>query len=59
MIDRPERLGELLQAFEKRFGAIEITPLFSSRDKPAIRILIRAKLGSNAALKIMDAVYLP
>jgi tRNA1(Val) A37 N6-methylase TrmN6 len=59
LIDRPERLGELLKAFDKRFGNIEITPVFSLPNKPALRILIRAQLGSKTALHIAPALTLP
>jgi tRNA1(Val) A37 N6-methylase TrmN6 len=57
LIDRPERLGEIL-AHLKGFGAIEILPVFSSAQKPAIRVLVRAKKGRNTPLTFLNPLYL-
>ena len=57
MIDRPERLHDILTAFDKRFGGIEITPVFTGRDY-ATRLLIRAEKGVKTPLQIRQSVNL-
>lgn len=57
MIDRPERLHEILTALDKRFGAIEMMPIFTGREY-ATRLLIRATKGVKTPLKILPHVNL-
>jgi tRNA1(Val) A37 N6-methylase TrmN6 len=58
MIDRPERLHELLSALDTRFGAIELLPVFTGRDH-ATRLLIRASKGVKTPLIMRKGIYLP
>lgn len=52
VIARPGSIGLILDAFEGRFGATEITPVHPRRDDEALRILVTAIKHSRAALKI-------
>jgi tRNA1(Val) A37 N6-methylase TrmN6 len=48
MIHRADALPEIFQAMKGRFGGLEIMPVFSRPDRPAIRVLVRGWLGSRA-----------
>lgn len=48
-----ERLGDLLAAFEGRFGALTILPLTPREGEPAHRLLIRGIKGSRAPLTLL------
>lgn len=50
-----ERLGELLAAFETRFGAITVLPLLPREGEAAHRILVRGIKGSRAPLTLLAA----
>jgi len=52
VIARPGSIGLILDAFEGRFGATEITPVHPRPDDEALRILVTAIKHSRAALKI-------
>jgi tRNA1(Val) A37 N6-methylase TrmN6 len=50
-----ERLGALLAAFERRFGAVTVLPLSPREAAPASRILVRGTKGSRAPLTLLAA----
>ena len=45
LIHRPEAMAAILAAFEGRFGAVELIPVHPRPDKPAIRLIVRARKG--------------
>jgi len=57
-ITRPESLADLLTALEGRFGKAELLPIHPRPGKAAIRVVVRATLGSRAALRIMPPLIL-
>ena len=58
MIHKPERLGNILAALDRRAGAIDIFPLWPGGGKPSRRILVRAVKGSAAALTLHPGLIL-
>ena len=58
VIHTAEALPELLSAFERRFGELQITPLYPKADEPAIRVIIRGIKGSRAPVRITPGVVL-
>ncbi|MDS1138467.1 methyltransferase [Nitratireductor indicus] len=58
LIARPPSLGPILAAMERRFAGAEIVPVHPDADKPAIRIVIRARKGSRAGLGLLPPLIL-
>jgi tRNA1(Val) A37 N6-methylase TrmN6 len=58
LIHRPDRLGELLQLLDGRFGSVSIYPLFPKPNAPAVRIIVQAKKGSRASLNLLPGLVL-
>jgi tRNA1(Val) A37 N6-methylase TrmN6 len=58
LIHRPDRLGELLELLEGRFGDIAVYPLFPKRDEPATRVIVQANKGSRAGLSLLRGLVL-
>lgn len=58
MIHRADALGEVLQAFAPRFGALRIRPLQPRCSDPAIRILVQGRKGSRAPLALLAPITL-
>ncbi len=58
IIHTAEALPQLLDAFERRFGGLRITPLYPKADAPAIRVIIGGTKGSRAPLAIAPGVIL-
>lgn len=58
VIARPQSLPPLLGALKGRFGGAEIVPIHPRADMPAIRIVLRARRGARAALKLLPALVL-
>ena len=56
LIHRPDALGRLLTALDGRFGDILIKPLAAGPDEPATRILLHARKGSRAPLRLLSAL---
>ncbi|WP_417726828.1 tRNA1(Val) (adenine(37)-N6)-methyltransferase [Roseovarius sp.] len=54
MIQRAERLPDLLSAMGAYLGSIEILPLIPRRGRAARLILIRGRKGGRAALRLCD-----
>ncbi len=57
-IHRADRLGHLLGELAGRTGEIVVFPLWSGAGKPAKRIIIQARKGSAAPLRIMPGLAL-
>lgn len=58
MIHKADVLPRILAAFEGRFGAISILPIYSREGGPAIRIIVEGQKGSRAPMSIKPALIL-
>jgi tRNA1(Val) A37 N6-methylase TrmN6 len=58
LIHRAECLGELLDLLRGRFGDVAVFPLFPKAGEPATRIIIQARKGSRAGLKLLSGLVL-
>jgi tRNA1(Val) A37 N6-methylase TrmN6 len=54
----PQILPELLPLLARRFGAITLLPLFPKDGEPAIRVILQAKKGSRAGLRLLCGLVL-
>lgn len=52
MIHRADHIDDIIRAFGKRFGAIEIIPLWPKSGVDAKRVIVRARKHSKGAAKI-------
>jgi tRNA1(Val) A37 N6-methylase TrmN6 len=58
LIHLPERLTDLLSLLEGRCGGITIFPLFPTAGAAASRIIVQAKKGSRAPLRLLAGLVL-
>jgi tRNA1(Val) A37 N6-methylase TrmN6 len=58
LIHRAAKLGEILAALQGRLGGAEIVPIRPRADEPAKRVLVRARKGSRAPLKLLKGLDL-
>jgi len=58
LIHRAHKLPEILSALEGRLGGIEVLPVRPRAEEPAKRVLVRARKGSRAPLKLLKGVDL-
>lgn len=58
LIHMPQVLPELLPLLARRFGAITLFPLFPKAGEPAVRIILRARKGSRAGLRLLSGLVL-
>lgn len=58
LIARPQSLGEILSAFEGRFGGVRVLPVNPRAADAAIRIIVRAVRGSRAPLALLPPLTL-
>ena len=58
VIHRAAALPALLGALEDRFGDCRIKPVHPSRDAPASRVLVLARRGSRAGMRLMPGLVL-
>lgn len=58
VVHRADALGRLLAALDRRFGGIEILPLHPFPGQPARRLLLRARKGSRAPLRLLAGLVL-
>ena len=58
LIHRADRLGDILQAFEGRFGAAAIFPLWPREGAPAKRILVSAVKGRRTLPRLLPGLVL-
>lgn len=56
LIHRADALKDILDALDGRFGDVAVTPLHPSAEAPARRIIVRAKKGSRAPLRLMPPI---
>jgi len=58
LIQRPQRLPEILDALQGRLGGVEIFPIRPFASAPARRIIVRARKGSRAPLQLWGGLDL-
>jgi FkbM family methyltransferase len=58
MIHKAEALGEILAAFDGRFGAIKVLPIHPRAGDPAIRVIVRGTKGSRAPMQLLSGFVL-
>lgn len=58
LIQRPQRLGEILAAFAGRLGGVEIFPVRPNASASARRVIVRAWKGSKAPLTLLRGLDL-
>ncbi len=58
VIHRAERLGELLACLAGRAGDVRVLPLWPKADRPAKRVILRARKGSTAPLRLCPGLVL-
>lgn len=58
IIHRAEALGAILAGLETGFGAVEIRPVHGQADRPAIRVIVSARLGSKKPAALLPALIL-
>jgi len=57
-IHRTDRLGEILSELSGRAGEIVVFPLWPGEGKPAKRVIVHARKGSGAPLRMMPGLVL-
>jgi tRNA1(Val) A37 N6-methylase TrmN6 len=57
-IHRPDALPEILSVLENRFGGVALRFVHGTADSPAIRVLVQARKGSRAALRVLPPLVL-
>jgi len=58
LIHRPECLHELLGLLQGRFGDVAVFPLFPKAGEGATRIIVEARKGSRAGLRLLPGLVL-
>jgi tRNA1(Val) A37 N6-methylase TrmN6 len=58
IIHRAEALGAILAGLETGFGAVEIRPVHGQAERPAIRVIVCARLGSKKPAALLPALIL-
>ncbi|MBV0913244.1 methyltransferase [Rhodobacteraceae bacterium ASV31] len=58
VIQRVERLPELLAAFDTRLGAVRLLPLQAHPDRAPERVILHARKGSRAAFRMLPPLIL-
>lgn len=58
VIHRAEALGAILAALATGFGAVEIRPIHAQAGRPAIRVIVSARLGSRKPAALLPALVL-
>ena len=58
MIHRASKLQEILTALEGRLGGVEVFPIRPRAEEPAKRVLVRARKGSKAPLRLLKGLDL-
>jgi tRNA1(Val) A37 N6-methylase TrmN6 len=58
MIHKAEALPRILSAFERRFGAIAVLPIYARLGEPAIRVIVSGLKGSRAPMCIKPGLVL-
>lgn len=57
-IHRAERLGDLLTALDGHLGSVQVLPLVPRQGRQARLVLVRARKGGRAALRLHDSLIM-
>ncbi|NDW06092.1 tRNA1(Val) (adenine(37)-N6)-methyltransferase [Jiella pacifica] len=55
---RADRLGEVLQTLEARLGGVTVLPVHTRAGAPAERIVVTARRGTRAPLRLLEGIAL-
>jgi tRNA1(Val) A37 N6-methylase TrmN6 len=58
LIHRAAKLPEILAALEGRLGGVEVIPIRPRAEEPAKRVIVRARKGSRAPLRLLRGIDL-
>jgi len=58
MIHKAEALPRILEAFDGRFGALTVLPIYAHASEPAIRVIVSGIKGSRAPMAIRPGLVL-
>lgn len=58
LIHRAARVPEIMKEMEGKLGGIELIPIRPMRDRPAKRVIVRARKGSRAPLRLLSGLDL-
>ena len=58
MIHKAEALPRILDAFDGRFGAVKVCPIYARHGEPAIRVLVEGVKGSRAPMTVQPGIVL-
>ena len=58
LVHRAEALPEVLAALARRFGDVRVLPIQPKREKPAIRVIVGARKGKRAPLRLLPPFIL-
>ena len=58
LIHMPQVLPELLPLLDRRFGAVTLFPLFPKDGKPAVRVILQARKGNRAGLRLLPGLVM-
>lgn len=58
LIHTPQVLPELLPLLHRRFGGVTLFPLFPRGGEPALRVILQARKGSRAGLRLLPGLVL-
>ena len=58
VIHKADALGDILAAFDNRFGALRILPIHARASGPAIRVIVSGIKGSRAPLSLLPGFVL-
>ena len=58
LIHMPQALPDLLPLLDRRFGAIALFPLFPKEGDPAVRVIVQARKGSRAGMRLLQGLVL-
>jgi tRNA1(Val) A37 N6-methylase TrmN6 len=58
LIHMPQALPQLLPLLDRRFGAVTLFPLFPKDGEPAVRVIVQARKGSRAGMRLLPGLVL-
>jgi tRNA1(Val) A37 N6-methylase TrmN6 len=58
LVQHPDRLTDMLAAMHGRVGEVEVLPVAGRVDRPAVRVLLRARKGRHAGLRLWPPLIL-
>ena len=58
LIHMPQALPQLLPLLDRRFGAVTLCPLFPKAGEPAVRVIVKARKGSRAGMRLLPGLVL-